>query len=98
MSSKIAIGIDLGTTNSCVSIMELGQPKIIPNKSGGRTTPSVVSFTKSETLVGGSAQRQATLNPKNTVAASKRLIGKRYDDAKKHAKRIHMQNNKGNKW
>ena len=82
MSSEIAIGIDLGTTNSCVSIMEGGQPKIIPNKSGGRTTPSVVSFTKSETLVGGSAQRQATLNPKNTIAASKRLIGKRYDDAK----------------
>src|SRR5437588_2034729 len=75
------IGIDLGTTNSCVAIMEGGDPKVIPNSEGGRTTPSVVAFTESgERLVGQIARRQAVTNPENTIAAVKRLLGRRYDD------------------
>jgi len=76
-----AVGIDLGTTNSCVAIMEGGEPKVIPNSEGGRTTPSVVAFTESgERLVGQIAKRQAITNPENTLYAVKRLIGRRYDD------------------
>jgi len=76
-----AIGIDLGTTNSCVAIMEGGEPKVIPNAEGGRTTPSVVAFTDSgERLVGQIAKRQAITNPLNTVFAVKRLIGRKYED------------------
>jgi molecular chaperone DnaK len=75
------IGIDLGTTNSCVAIMENGQPKIIENAEGSRTTPSVVAFKKSEILVGAAARRQAVTNPKNTVFAAKRLMGRRFTDA-----------------
>src|SRR6202140_1262323 len=75
------IGIDLGTTNSCVAIMEGGKPKVIENSEGDRTTPSIVAFTKDgEVLVGQSAKRQAVTNPANTVAAVKRLIGRKYDD------------------
>ncbi|MBF0341617.1 MAG: molecular chaperone DnaK, partial [Magnetococcales bacterium] len=75
------IGIDLGTTNSCVAIMEGGDPKVIENSEGSRTTPSMVAFTSSnERLVGQSAKRQAVTNPKNTLFAIKRLIGRRYDD------------------
>ncbi|MBF0185581.1 MAG: molecular chaperone DnaK [Magnetococcales bacterium] len=75
------IGIDLGTTNSCVAIMESGDPKVIENSEGGRTTPSMVAFTpSSERLVGQAAKRQAVTNPKNTLSAIKRLIGRRYDD------------------
>src|SRR5213596_1647222 len=75
------IGIDLGTTNCCVSVLEGGAVQIVPNKEGGRTTPSVVGFTeKGERLVGQSAKRQAVTNPTNTVYAVKRLIGRRYDD------------------
>jgi molecular chaperone DnaK len=75
------IGIDLGTTNSCVAIMEGGEPKVIPNAEGGRTTPSVVAFTDSgERLVGQIAKRQAITNPLNTVFAVKRLIGRKYED------------------
>ncbi len=78
---KRAIGIDLGTTNSCVAIMEGGEPKVIPNSEGGRTTPSVVAFTESgERLVGQIAKRQAITNPENTLYAVKRLIGRRYSD------------------
>src|SRR6202162_3749143 len=78
--SKV-IGIDLGTTNSCVAIMEGGDPKVIPNSEGGRTTPSVVAFSESgERLVGQIARRQAITNPENTISAVKRLIGRRYDD------------------
>lgn len=76
--SKI-IGIDLGTTNSCVSVMEAGQPKVIPNAEGGRTTPSVVEPTKN--LVGQVAKRQQVVNPQNTVYSIKRLIGKRFSDS-----------------
>ena len=75
------IGIDLGTTNSCVAVMEGGKPKVIENSEGARTTPSVVAFTKDgERLVGQPAKRQAVTNPENTVFAVKRLIGRRFDD------------------
>ena len=78
--SKI-IGIDLGTTNSCVSIMEGSQPKVLENAEGARTTPSVVAFTDDgEKLVGQPAKRQAVTNPENTLYAIKRLIGRRFDD------------------
>ena len=76
--SKI-IGIDLGTTNSCVSILESGKPKIIENSEGDRTTPSVVAYTDNETIVGQSAKRQAVTNPENTLYAIKRLIGRKFD-------------------
>jgi len=76
--SKI-IGIDLGTTNSCVAILESGKPKIIENSEGDRTTPSVVAYTESETIVGQSAKRQAVTNPENTLYAIKRLIGRKFD-------------------
>ena len=73
------IGIDLGTTNSCVSVMEGGKPVVIPNADGGRTTPSVVAFTSSgERLVGQIARRQAMTNPQNTAYAVKRLIGRKF--------------------
>jgi molecular chaperone DnaK len=76
------IGIDLGTTNSCVCIMENGQPKVIENSEGARTTPSVVAYTEEgEVLVGASAKRQAVTNPKNTLFAVKRLIGRRFAEA-----------------
>ncbi len=78
--SKI-IGIDLGTTNSCVSVMEGGDAKVIENSEGMRTTPSVVAFTEEERLVGMSAKRQAVTNPANTLFAIKRLIGRRFTDA-----------------
>ena len=76
------IGIDLGTTNSCVAIMEGGKAKVIENAEGDRTTPSIVAFTKDgEVLVGASAKRQAVTNPKNTFFAVKRLIGRKFQDA-----------------
>ncbi len=75
------IGIDLGTTNSCVSVLEGGKPRVIENAEGGRTTPSVVAYTEdNEMLVGQSAKRQAVTNPQNTLFAVKRLIGRRFDD------------------
>ncbi|WP_430465436.1 molecular chaperone DnaK [Tabrizicola sp.] len=74
------IGIDLGTTNSCVAIMDGSQPRIIENAEGARTTPSIVGFTESERLVGQAAKRQAVTNAANTVFAVKRLIGRRFDD------------------
>ena len=75
------IGIDLGTTNSCVAIMDGSQPRVIENTEGARTTPSIVAFTEKERLVGQPAKRQAVTNPENTVFAVKRLIGRRVDDA-----------------
>src|SRR5437868_11194693 len=76
------IGIDLGTTNSCVAVMEGGEPVVIPNSEGARTTPSMVCFTESgERLIGQIAKRQAVTNPENTVFAVKRLMGRRYDSA-----------------
>ena len=80
------IGIDLGTTNSCVAVMEGGEPVVIPNSEGSRTTPSMVAFTETgERLVGQIAKRQAVTNPENTVFAVKRLIGRKFDspEAKK---------------
>jgi len=75
------IGIDLGTTNSCVSVLEGGKPRVIENAEGGRTTPSIVAYTDdNEILVGQSAKRQAVTNPQNTLFAVKRLIGRRFDD------------------
>ena len=77
--SKI-IGIDLGTTNSCVAIVENGNSKVIENSEGARTTPSIVAYTEDEILVGASAKRQAVTNPKNTIYASKRLIGRKFKE------------------
>src|SRR6202795_2658813 len=75
------IGIDLGTTNSCVAIMEGGKPKVIENSEGSRTTPSVVAYADNgEILVGAPAKRQAVTNAKNTVFAVKRLIGRKFDE------------------
>ena len=76
------IGIDLGTTNSCVAIMDGGKAKVIENSEGDRTTPSIVAYTKDgEVLVGASAKRQAVTNPHNTFYAVKRLIGRKFKDA-----------------
>ena len=77
------IGIDLGTTNSCISVMESGEPVVIPNSEGSRTTPSIVAFSKNgERLVGQAAKRQAVTNPKNTIFSSKRLIGRKFNEVK----------------
>lgn len=78
MSNKV-IGIDLGTTNSCFAVMEGGEPKVLENSEGARTTPSMVAFTDTERLVGFPAKRQAVTNPENTLFAIKRLIGRRFD-------------------
>ena len=78
--SKI-IGIDLGTTNSCVAVLENGVAKVIENSEGARTTPSIIAYTKDEILVGATAKRQAVTNPKNTIYAAKRLIGRKFDEA-----------------
>jgi molecular chaperone DnaK len=77
--SKI-IGIDLGTTNSCVAVIENNNPKIIENSEGARTTPSIIAYTNDEILVGATAKRQAITNPKNTIYASKRLIGRKFKE------------------
>ena len=84
MSNKVSnkvLGIDLGTTNSCMSVMEGGEPVVIPNAEGARTTPSIVAFTKTgERLVGQAAKRQAVTNPKNTIFSAKRLIGRKFSE------------------
>ena len=74
------IGIDLGTTNSCVAVMDGSEPRVIENAEGARTTPSMVAFANGERLVGQAAKRQAVTNPENTLFAIKRLIGRRHDD------------------
>src|SRR5512140_2189674 len=88
--SKV-IGIDLGTTNSCVAVMEGGEPVVIPNSEGSRTTPSVVAITESgERLVGQIAKRQSITNPDNTIFSIKRLIGRKYDTAEVQEARKHL--------
>src|SRR6201996_7978665 len=83
------IGIDLGTTNSCVAVIEGGEAKVIPNEEGGRTTPSVVAFTKTgEILVGQVAKRQAITNPENTIYSIKRFMGRRYDEVQDELKMV----------
>ena len=86
--SKV-IGIDLGTTNSCVAVIEGGKPNVIANPEGLRTTPSIVAFTKDgETLVGQSAKRQAVTNPENTIYSAKRFIGRQYDEVQRENKKL----------
>jgi molecular chaperone DnaK len=85
--SKI-IGIDLGTTNSCVAVVEGGEPIVISNSEGKRTTPSIVGFTKEDRKVGDPAKRQAVTNPEKTVFSIKRFIGKDYSSLKDEAKRV----------
>jgi molecular chaperone DnaK len=88
MMGKI-IGIDLGTTNSCVAVMEGGEPKVIANEEGGRTTPSIVAFTKNgERLVGQVAKRQAITNPENTIYSIKRFMGRRFDEVNDEMKMV----------
>ncbi len=83
------IGIDLGTTNSCVAVLEGGEPKVIPNEEGARTTPSIVAFTKSgERLVGQVAKRQAITNPENTIFSIKRFMGRRYNEVNDEMKMV----------
>jgi len=83
------LGIDLGTTNSCMAIMEGGQPVVVPNAEGGRTTPSVVAFTKGgERLVGQAAKRQAVLNSRNTVYSIKRFMGRKYEEVERERQRV----------
>ena len=83
------IGIDLGTTNSCMAVMEGGEPTVIPNAEGGRTTPSVVAFTKDgQRLVGTPAKRQAVTNPKNTIFSIKRFMGRKYDEVSEEMKMV----------
>jgi len=90
------IGIDLGTTNSCVAVMEGGEAKVIPNEEGGRTTPSVVAFTKDgEKLVGQVAKRQAITNPENTVYSVKRFMGRRFDEVSSEAKMVPYKVDRG---
>lgn len=86
------IGIDLGTTNSCVAVLEGGEPKVIPNTEGSRTTPSVVAFTKDdERIVGQVAKRQAVTNPQNTVFSVKRFMGRRYEEVAQEIERVSYQ-------
>lgn len=100
----VIIGIDLGTTNSCVALMEGSTPKVIENSEGMRTTPSVVAFTKEgEKLVGAAAKRQAITNSENTVFATKRLIGRRFDEPsvqldKKNMPYKIIKHNSGDAW
>jgi molecular chaperone DnaK len=83
------IGIDLGTTNSCVAVMEGGEPKVIPNAEGFRTTPSVVAFSKTgERLVGLVARRQAVTNPRNTIYSIKRFMGRKFDEVQSEIKLV----------
>ena len=85
--SKV-IGIDLGTTNSCVAVIEGGEPVVIPNAEGNRTTPSVVAFKNDEILTGIAAKRQAVTNPENTIYSSKRFVGRRFSEVRKEAEHM----------
>src|ERR1043165_1923428 len=86
--SKV-IGIDLGTTNSCMAVMEGGEPAVLENSEGKRTTPSVVAFSKTgERLVGDAAKRQAVTNAKNTIYSIKRFMGRKFDEVQEEIKRV----------
>src|SRR3977135_3117883 len=83
------IGIDLGTTNSCMAVMEGGEPAVLENSEGRRVTPSVVAFTKTgERIVGDAAKRQAVTNSQNTVYSIKRFMGRKYDEVQEEIKRV----------
>src|SRR5512147_2180857 len=83
------LGIDLGTTNSCMAVMDAGEPLVLENSEGKRTTPSVVAFTKSgERLVGEAAKRQAVTNPRNTIYSIKRFMGRKFDEVQEELKRV----------
>src|SRR5438270_11112069 len=83
------LGIDLGTTNSCMAVMEAGEPLVLENSEGKRTTPSVVAFTKTgERLVGEAAKRQAVTNSRNTVYSIKRFMGRKFDEVQEELKRV----------
>src|SRR6202008_1799851 len=83
------IGIDLGTTNSCMAVMEGGEPVVLGNSEGKRTTPSVVAFTKNgERVVGGAAKHQAVPKPRNTVYSVKRFMGRKFDEVGEEVKRV----------
>ena len=82
------IGIDLGTTNSCVAVMEAGQPTVLTNAEGNRTTPSVVAFANDEILVGAPARRQAVTNPTNTIFSAKRFMGRRHSEVSDEEKLV----------
>ena len=83
------LGIDLGTTNSCMSVMEAGEPVVLENSEGARTTPSVVAFAKGgERLVGQAAKRQAVTNPRNTIFSAKRLIGRKFAELTAEDKKL----------
>src|SRR4030066_1861882 len=91
-----AVGIDLGTTNSCISVMEGGKPVVITNTEGGRTTPSVVGITKKgERLVGQLAKRQAALNPESTIYSIKRFFGRKYSEVEREKKIVSYDIKKG---
>ncbi len=95
------IGIDLGTTNSCVAVMEGNEPVVIPNSEGHRTTPSIVAFLdegKGERKVGDPAKRQAITNPKNTVSSVKRFMGKKYTEVSEERKTVAYDLEKGNNY
>ena len=89
------LGIDLGTTNSCMAVMEGGEPVVIENSEGARTTPSIVAFTKSgERLVGQAAKRQAVTNAQNTVFSIKRFMGRKFEEVQDEAKRVPTRSSK----
>ena len=88
MAKDVIIGIDLGTTNSCVAVVEGGEPVVISNSEGRRTTPSIVSFTENDRKIGDPAKRQSVTNPKNTIYSIKRFIGKDYSACSDETKRV----------
>ncbi len=86
------LGIDLGTTNSCMSLMEGGEPIVVENSEGARTTPSIVAFSKTgERLVGQAAKRQAVTNATNTIFSVKRFMGRKFDEVQDELKRVHYK-------